>query len=288
MKIKVVEAIKIIEKYGADEVPIIMLSDVNLRSVSQGLYISQGQKFDPAHYEYFEKAGIKEIDVIFSERLYAKLITNFPAFYRLPIGRKNLIELDRVIDALESTNASSKKKRNIVSLNEIYRKTPNGMYEPVLFYGEKLHFKRWNDIKFAISRTAGIDFRYDECGIIIFFILNASDPLYAQKFMKYTDLISMIVESRSAGVTISQDFFPEVDVYTVNDKSQLLKVYNETHAALIIIGEDLNEEYKSALNQVKAYDRFARMMVIKNPDPAYKVDILNKIKSVYGQKVWEE
>jgi hypothetical protein len=85
----------------------------------------------------------------------------------------------------------------------------------------------------------------------------------------------------------SPDFIPEKDVYSQNNKKDLLKMYIETNASLIIVGEDLDYDYKEALSQVKAYDRYARMMVIKNPEPSRRLEILMQIKNVYSRRLWE-
>ncbi len=288
MKIKIEEALKIYNKYDNEDIPLIYLSDIHFVLDNNAEVISRGSRFTPSHFEMLQKASIKEVPVIFNDRLCAKLVANYPADYKLPINKKNTIEMDRLIDTLETSNTGTKRKRSIISLSEVYKKNADDTYEPILNYGERLHYKRWNDVKVNLNRNTLIDYRYDEGGIIVFFLLNASDPFYAQKFMKFTDLVSMIVESKSAGINISPDFNPELDVYTVNDKVKLLEVYSDSRATLIIIGEDLNDDYKRSLNQVKSYDKFVKMMVIKNPDPKQRSSILNSVKNIYGQKLWEE
>ena len=285
MKIKIDHALRIIEKYGHEEVPVIMLSD--LRVPAHNFQLTQGMKFEKEHYTVLKNSPVNEIDVVYSEKLNAKLITNFPAVYKTPIGRKNVIEMDKIIDSLEASNYLSKRKRVIVSLTEIYKKNPMGNYETVLHYGDRLHVKQWNEIKYNIGRNNTIDYHYDECGIIVFFILSAGDPQYAQKFMKFTELVSIIVESGNIGFTISPDLNPETDVYTVNDSRHLLDQYISTKSALIVLGEDINDEYKAALNQIKTYDRYARMIMIRNVDRTRKTEVLEQIKKGYGLSLWE-
>ncbi len=287
MRINVKEALMISDKYDS-EVPILYLSDIQIKNNNEFVTIPRDTPFNPSHYEYLDKAGICSIDVQYNEKLHAKLISNFPVTYRPPVGRKNVIEFDRFIDILESANGSSKRKRNIISLSEFYKKSPGLTYEVILGYGEKLNYKRWNEIKFNLNRNASIDYRFDECGIIVFFILNALDSNYSQNFMKFTELVSLIVDSKRLDIIFSPDFDPETDVYTVNAKGDLLKSYIESNASLIIVGEDLNEQYKDALSQVKFYDRYAKFMVIKNPEPSRRVEILTQIKNVYGSRLWEE
>ncbi len=287
MRISVQEACMINDKYEG-EVPIIYLTDVRIKGEPDFITIPKETPFDPSQYELLEKASIHDIDVHYNEKLYAKLVSNFPVIYRAPIGRKNVIEMDRFIDELESSNTASKRKRCIISLCEIYKRSSWGVDEPVINYGEKLDHKRWNDTKVNIGRNVQIDYRYDECGIIVFFILQASDPNYSQKFMKFTELVSLIVDSKRLGVIFNPDFIPETDVYCQNSKNDLLKMYIETGASLIIAGEDLDNQYKEALSQVKLYDKFARMMVIKNPEASKRIEILMQIKSVYSSRLWEQ
>jgi hypothetical protein len=288
MKIKLEEAFKVISKYGAEEIPIIFLSNIYVRSGMNVLQLTQGMKFNKDNYEILKSADILEIEVIYTERLFAKLAINFPVDYRLPIGRKSVIDLDRIMDELESSNAASKRKRNVVSLSEIYKKNTNGVFETVLNFGEKINYKKWNEIKFNIPRGASIDYKYDECGIILFFILEDSDSKYLEKLSQFTELLVLIRESKKSGVSISPDFNPETDVFPVNERNKLLETYNEKRASLVIIGEDLNEDYKTGLSQLKFYDRYARMMLIKNIKSENKMETLNKIKTIYGQKLWKE
>ncbi len=288
MEIKTDEVLRVYEKYSDEQIPIVYLSDNYVQNDNNLISLLKGTNFDSSHYELLKKANIAKLNIVYNERLFAKLVACFPVTYRLPIGRKNIIEIDRIINSLEDANGLSKRKRNLITVCELYKKGDENSFEPILHFGDKLNYKKWNDIKVNLNRNAVIDYRLDECGIIIFYLLNSNDSYYAQKFMRFTDLVSVIVESKNTGVTISQDFIPESDVYTVNDKTKLLEVYNDTKASLIIIGEDLNEDYKIALNQIKLFDRFARMMVIKNTDTTQKIDILNKIKQVYGIAVWEE
>lgn len=288
MKIKLEEANRIYNKYGDDDVPLVFLSDVFLNTGINRLQLSRGMKYNPSHYEIFQSANVNEIDVIYSEKLFGKLVANFPGIYRQPEGRKNIVELDRIIDGLETANAVTKRKRTIISLCEVYKKNQAGNFEPVLYYGEKLSYQRWNQVKVNLSRSAIIDYRYDEVGILIFFILNSSDPQYPQKFMNFTELVSLIVECKKMGVSIYSDFNGETDVFTCNNKSDLIKMYNDSRASLVVIGDDINDEYKASLNQLKSFDRYAKMMVINKPDPTQKTAILNQIKSVYGKKLWIE
>jgi len=287
MKINIKEALKITEKYGSEEVPIVYLNEVNAKNDLNILSIVRGTRFDSSQYENLAKLNVNEIDVVYNEKLYAKLATNFPGKYRLPVGRKNLIELDRIIDDLESVNGNNKRKRYLISLTEIYKKDEKDNLEIVLRYGEKLTYQRWNEIKTSINRNTIIDFRYNEAGIVVFYLLHAADPSYPQKFINFTEIVSMIVDSKKFGVYFSPDFVPEIDVYTVNNKNELLNTYVDTNSSLVVIGGELDEECKEALSQVKAYDRYAKMIVIKNPDPSRRIEILNQIKYVYGLKLWE-
>ena len=287
MKIRTEDALKIIQKYGSDEVPIIYLGDIYVNTNNGVLQFSQGMKFEENHYEMFSRAKILEFEAIFTEKLLAKLITNFPDRYRYPLGRKNIIDIDRLVSELEDVNRINKHKRYLISCNEVYKKNANGLYETIVHYGERLTVSRWNEVKSKLSRNSEIDFRYEECGIIVYVILKAGDSQYATRFMKFTEVVSLIVEHKKEfNVTISPDFNPDSDVYPVTEANQLYQTYVDKKPRLVILADELTDEYKPALSQIKGYDKYARLMVVKNPDPAKKRDILMMIKKVYNQDLW--
>lgn len=288
MKIKLNEATRLMEKYGREQLPIVFLNDIYLNTGSGILELTQGMRFDESQSEMFIKAGIYEFEVVFTDKLLAKLIATFPEKYRYPIGRKNLIEVDKMIDAIEDCNRMSKFKRHVISSTEIYKKNSKGLYETILSYGEKLVSSRWNQVKSLLKRNAELDYNLDEIGIIIFTILKPGDPEYASRFMKYTEVISLIVEhKKDLGIEISPDLNTETDIYPVTDANQLLQTYVDKKPRLIVVADELNDEYKLALAKVKKFDRYARMVVIKKPDPAQKLKILESFKKVYSQNVWE-
>lgn len=288
MKIQLKEAMKIYEKYGPEDMPLVFLSDIYLNTGNGVLQITQGMKLDETQFDMLIRANIMEFDVVFTDKLLAKLISTFPSEYRYPQGRKNLIEMDRMIDNLENSNRMTKRKRFVLSCTEIYKKNASGMYEVILRYGEKLSYKRWNEIKVKLNRNTDIDYRIDECGIIVFVILKAGSFDYMKRFMTNTELISLIVEHREEfDIQISPDFNVETDIYAVNTKEELLQVYVDTKAKLVIAGGELDNDAKTALAQLKRYDRYARMMVVKNPDPSMKRQIILTIKKIYNQNPWE-
>ncbi len=289
MKIKLEEALRIDEKYGSEDVPIIFLKDIFLNTGGGVLQISQGMKFDESQSEMMLKANILEFDVVFTEKLLAKLIATFPDRYRYPQGRLNFLDMDRLVSELEDINRMSKRKRYVLSCTEVYSKNTQGMYEVILRYGEKLSYARWNEVKVKLGRNALLDYQLDEFGIIVFVMLDPTDPNYMKRFMKNTELISLIVEHKNEfDFNISPEFNPETDIYPVNNYNDLLQTYADKKVKLVIVGDELNEEYKLALAQLKRYDRYARMMVVQNPDPTRKKDIILTIKRMYNQNLWEK
>ncbi len=288
MRIKLDEAMKLMEKYGSDQVPIVFLNDVYLNTGSGILELTQGMKFDESQNDIFVKAGIYEFEVVFTDKLLAKLIANYPDKYRYPIGRKNLIDMDKMIDSLDDCNRMSKVKRYVLSSTEIYKKNAQGLFETVIHYGEKIVAERWNQAKSSLARNVVLDYSLDEIGILVFTILKPGDPRYASRFMKYTEVISLIVEhKKDLGVEISPDLNTDTDIYPVTDTGELLQTYIDRKPRLIVVADELDDDYKLALARVKKYDRYARMIVIKNPDPAQKLKILQSVKKVYAQNVWD-
>ncbi|NPV02856.1 MAG: hypothetical protein HPY53_15900 [Brevinematales bacterium] len=288
MKIKTDEALRLNEKYGPEDMPIIFLNDVYVNTNSGILQISQGMKFDASQYDLLIRANVMEFEVIYTEKLLAKLVTTYPDRYRYPLGRKNLIEIDRIVSGLEDANRSSKRKRYLLSCTEVYRKNSRGMFETILKYGERLTFQRWNEVKVKLSRDTTLDYRFEECGVMVLVLLNPGHPSYAQRFMKNTEIITLLVEHKKEfDISLAADFNPDTDVFPVNEVDKVLETYMDKKPRLVIIADELTDEYKPALAKIKIYDRYARMIVIKNPDPAHSLEILKMIKRVYSQDPWE-
>lgn len=289
MKIKLEEAMRIYEKYGSEDVPIVYLKDIFLNTGAGVLQISQGMKFDESQSDLFTRTNMLEFDVVFTEKLMAKLIATYPDRYRYPQGRLNFLDMDRLISDLEDVNRLTKRKRFVLSCTEVYYKNAQGMFEVILRYGEKLTYSRWNEIKVKLGRNAVLDYQLDEFGIIVLVILDPTEPNYMKRFMKNTELISLIVEHKKEfDFVIAPEFNPETDIYPVNNTAELLQTYVDKKVKLIIVGDELTDEYKVALAQVKRYDRYARMMVVQNPDPSRKKDIVMTIKKMYNQNLWEK
>jgi len=287
MKIKLSELMILSEKYG-EELDLILLKDLHFNVDTKYVELKAGSQFDPSYYESYKRLNLNEIDIKYDEKLYAKLISNFGNSYRQPDSRKTVIELDRIIDYLETMNLSSKRKRSVISYSEIYKKDSRGYEEPLVYFGEKLDKIRWNQVKIRLNRNTYINYKIDEIGILIFYPLKGGDPNYAQKFMQFTELVSMIVESRKNGIAIYPDFDPNTDVFTANNKMELLKAYNDNRPSLVVVGGELDEECKSALIQLKQFDKYAKMILIKSPEPQKRTATLNEIKKIYSRNVWLE
>ncbi|MCX7821580.1 MAG: hypothetical protein N2258_07910 [Brevinematales bacterium] len=287
MKLKLSELMTLSEKYS-DELDLILLNDIYLTDKDKYIELKAGTQFNPTYYDLYKAKNLNEIDIRYDEKLLAKLISNFPESYRQPDGRKSVIELDRIVDYLEAMNMSSKRKRNIVAACEIYKVGQNGYDEPVIFYGEKLDKIRWNQVKVRLNRNTLIDYKVDEHGILIYYPLTGGDPNYAQKFIQFTELVSMIVESKKNGIILYPDFNPNTDVFTANNRMELLKVYNDNRPTLVVVGGELDEECKNALIQLKQFDKYAKMILVKSPEPQKRTATLQEIKKVYGRKLWEE
>ena len=156
----------------------------------------------------------------------------------------------------------------------------------VLNYGEKLDGKRWNDVKIVLNRNESLPYQFDENGVIVFCILKKEDPLYHDKSKRFNELSAMIADCKREGCAISPDFNPGLDLFIVNEASKLLDTYIKSKASLIIVGDDINEEYKKVLSQIKVYDTFVKMMVVKFSDRADKREILSQIKLNYEKMSW--
>jgi hypothetical protein len=246
--------------------------------------IKEGMKYEPSYNKMFLQSNISDVNIFYTEEIIRLLAELFPSRYKLPDYKNNLIELDKIIEQISHSNVLTKRKRNVISHCEIYNKT-NNETQIILKYGEKIDPKKWNQVKAYLNRNSEILFSYDVSGILILSFLRTGDPLYLKRFLKFSGFVSAIVESREIGVPISPDFNPETDLYIVHDISKLLEVYNHTRASLVVIGEELNEEYTKALNLLKSYDPFVKTLIINYSELKEKADVLHKIKAVYKKEI---
>ena len=122
MKIKTEEAFSLIQKPGNSDLRILILTPIYLNVNEEVLEIKQGSKFSISLYEKLRAAKVEEIDVFCHDGLYSKLSESFPSNYRFPAGRKNIVDLDKIIEKIELCNSLSKRKRVVISLTEIYKK----------------------------------------------------------------------------------------------------------------------------------------------------------------------
>ncbi len=281
MKIKIEHALALLKEKSYQDFPVLFLDGIN----TGGLMIRPETLFLPDHYESLKKASVGEISIIYNERIYEKLCRLFPLEYRRPAETKNVIELDRIMEKIGAANNVSQRKRGILSLCEMYKRTDAG-YSITVHYGERIDNIRWNQIKADINRSYGIKYSYLENGLIIFYILNPRDPDYSRKFMDFTELVSILVSDHARDARIAEDFIPEKDVYTVNDPAKLRSVYHDTNAALVIVGEDITGEYVDALRKLKNYDKYAKFMLIKKADFRNIGQILANVREEYNKQLW--
>lgn len=283
MKITVEEALKVYEKYG-EEAPIFYYADIRLDSYHS---FTQGMAFEPSQVELLKAKNIKEIDVIFSEKLLAKLINLFPEKYRPMYGRKSFVDLDRYLEMLEDVNKVSKRKRYVISAVEIYNTGSAGQLERVLEYGQKIDYQKWNEIKARLDRKAVIDYYLSERGIIVYAVLKPTDPNYAQKYYQFMELVTMLVEKNpDINISIAPDFYGLSDVHVATSPEELLEKYKNTNAKLIVIYGGITEDNKAGLINVKTYDKFARMIAITNVEKSKTAEILLAIKEAYNKDPW--
>ncbi len=288
MKLTVEQAEAVYRKYGL-EVPIVYLIDYSVKTPTGSMMFSSGMRFDLSHIEPLKMAGKNEIEVVFSDKLFAKLINLFPEKFRIPAGRGTVVQIDRVLSELDDVNRLSKRKRYLISSTEIYSKESTGRLKPVVQFGEKLDYQKWNQLKMYISRNTVIEYRWSENGIIVFVILDPNEPDYASKFLRFSDMIAMLVEDREdVSVSIAPDFIGSYDVISVNNPDELLITYMKTEARLIIIGDQLTDRYKVALAKVKAYDRFARMVLIPSVDKSNPDRFRALVKRAYNSFPWRK
>ncbi len=279
MKITLEEALAIFEKYGID-VPITFARDIHLfnKRLNKEIRIFQGMMFSSEYYENLRELGVEEIEVTFTELLFAKLVSLFPQKYRLPFGVKSFIEFDKYLNDIEDANRLTKRKRYLISATEIVSKG-----HTLLRYGESIDIKRWNEIKVYIDRKTQIPYYPSERGILLVTLSNASDPDYLQKFFLHSEAVALFVEKANRlNFALSNDFYPDTDVFTATKEDEAFYKYSENNIRLVVIvDKDIDQRYKSLLAKLKTYDRYCRISAIKNISPGTEEEILRSVKKSY-------
>ena len=234
----------------------------------------------------FQAEGVAQIDLLFTNPLYKMLNVINPQRYKQPATLKTFIEIDRIISTFRQINKVSKRKRYISFLSEMYNLNDSG-FNPIIRFNEIIDDDKWNHIKSKINKIkkdGKFPIIFNEIGIIICVDLTQQgDNNYIERFKKNADLCSILVINKSdnKNFCISSEFNAMTDIWTVNDPGKLLDTYIEKNARLIIVGDTINETYKSALLQIKNYDRFARFFIATKINPNSSNELLMSIKNAY-------
>jgi hypothetical protein len=229
-----------------------------------------------------KQQGVKEIDLYYTHSLNEYLCTFCPDHFRVPAAVKTFIEIDKIINTFEAINRTTKRKRSISILKEIYDRAND--LDPIIRYNEALDFRKWNLLKRDIKKDSNIPILFNEIGIIIFVDLTRKRGNYIDKFKKNADLCALLTLRKSDNYEfqICPEFNAMIDIWAVNDPNKLLETYIEKSPRLIIVGDTIDEKYKSALIEIKRYDKYARFVVVNDIDPAGSKNLLEKIKKIYN------
>ncbi|MCU0847956.1 MAG: hypothetical protein MUD12_08735 [Spirochaetes bacterium] len=244
----------------------------------------------PDHLRLLAENRIEEIEVVYDSMLYECLINEYPVDYRRPGGKLTFFEMDRYLEQLEEISSQSKRKRFIYIIGDVYGLDFKAGKRIIhLHHNEELDYRKWNIIKREIDKSHIFYYRFSESKIIIFVDMSQTDSNYVEKFKKNADLISLLVSKMpDSSIVLSPDFLPTEDVLSVTDPRNLLNEYIKTNARLIVIGEQLNDMYKTALINVRRYDKFVRMMVVPSIDYRNLNHFFKQIKLVYNSERWRE
>ncbi len=287
MKLSLKEAKEVQDAYGKNIKITYIEEFVYEKDGGQGV-IENGATYNVEHNKIFEGIGIREINVAFTERLYAALIQLYPEKFRKPYTHKSFLDIDRIMAAFRDFNTKSKRERYIKPCTEIYEHTNDGKTKVVIEFDMKLTPDKWNQLKSRIGdKNKEIPFRYSECGIIVLVDLTPGGKDYLKRFYKNTDLITTLVGPQGKGTINAPDFIGSYDVIQVDDPKKLLQKYQESNARLIIVGDTPDESYAKALKEVKAYDRFARFAITKKVDISKKEEFLKMMSRTYNSDNWD-
>ncbi len=287
MNITVDEAYAISQRYP--DLPLVFLNGFEFTSPSgKVIKISPTSKFQMEFTNALKEANIDEIEVLYTEALYSKLISINSLKYRRPFGKKPFVEIDKILTEFKEINKKSKRQRYLISCSEQYSRNKYGKLIPVLKFGESLTYDRWQEIKPKIDKKKSLYFRYSENGIIVFVDLRPGGEDYLNRFYKNSDLVTSLVGRKSTDkIVIAPDFIGSTDVISVDNPENLLPEYSNGNWRLIIVGDNLSKDYADALQMVKSYDRYSRFMMATNIDLSKKEEFIRKVKDAYNADKWE-
>lgn len=274
-------------KNNPEDFEFIPIQDIRLKSNAK--IWSSGERIPDEKMGEFKDQGVKQIDLAFSNTLYKMLVIYCPERYKEPSSVKTFIEIDKIVTKYDQLNKLSQRQRYISFLCEIYS-TKDNIYEPIFRFNEPINFQKWNSIKPYIKKDIKLPILYNEIGIIVFVDLtcnnhNNGDSThdYIERFKKNVDLCSILTQRKSDNdnIQISPEFNIMTDIWTVNEPGKLLETYINRNARLIVVGDKINDEYKSALLNLKKYDKYARYIVATDINPDDAKGLLQNIKKAY-------
>jgi hypothetical protein len=246
----------------------------------------KGNRIPEQNISKMKEEGIGEIDLLFTNAFYKMLNVLNPSKFKDPCDYKSFIEIDKIINSLKYVNKFSKRKRCFSFLCEIYNINDNG-FNPIIKFNETIDDEKWNYIKTKISKIkkdTKFPILYNEVGIIVCVDLTRqNDSNFIERFRKNADLCSLLVQKKhnSRNINISNELNELTDIWAVNEPDKLLEIYIEKNARLIVIGDNINDTYRSALLKVKNYDKFARFFVVNNINPNDSNELLMSISNAY-------
>ncbi|MFH0974733.1 MAG: hypothetical protein V1874_03000 [Spirochaetota bacterium] len=287
MIVRIDDIVKLIETCPGDFI-FIPIEDVITKQQNkpQEKIWESGNRIPEKNILKMKKDGVEQIDILFSNSLYKMLNVINPNDFKEPCAVKSFVEIDKIINTFKYINKYSKRKRHISFLCEVYNVNDTG-FNPVIRFNEIIDDEKWNLLKTKISKIkkdAKFPILYNEIGIIVCVDLTKqNDSNFIERFKKHADLCTLLVQKKPGNnnFNLSSGFNELTDIWAVNEPDKLLDIYIEKNAKLIVIGDSINQVYKSALLRVKNYDKFARFFVVNNINLNESNSLLLSIKDAY-------
>ncbi len=292
MRIPVTELELIFKKYPDKDFKVKNLETIFLLKKTGGgagkqEFIKMDEYINSDNIHILHNKQIKEAFVQYTPDLHNTLIAEFPQKYRHYAARLPFHTIFSLCKAYHFINKNSGRKRHLICCEDIlnpptrFQTSENRL---LLEYDTALDAKKLLSVKHMFDSNEKISVRFSECGIIIFVDMRAGDG-FLERFYKNSDLVTSLIGQRQdpERIIISPDIHLLYDIITVDDPGKLLTIYKQTHSRLIIIGEVPDDEYKTALMQVKDFDPYARFLVATNIDQANINDFLTQVRAAYRQ-----
>jgi hypothetical protein len=228
--------------------------------------------------------GVGTIDVTYSHEFYKELSTVNSDLFPKPLKVSSVAELQKELRFISFANENSRYHREVLSCMEVYDSAGSVLIE----CNEKISFERMDELKERFIKGEYIAYRYSEHKIIVLVNLRPVGEDFVRRFMVNAGITNNLIKELKSSpfINIISKLEAKRDILIVDEPERLEKIYKDNHVRLIIIGDAMTAEYRSALVAVKKYDPYARFMLANKINPANVPKFLLEAELNYARDNW--